>query len=99
MELHRALGNRPLAALLQHADFLDQMHKVLDLRNRWAVLAGEPLSEQTAIRQDIVQAGIKQTGGFDGNIGLPDPVPPRAAGRAGRQRTSAGLLAAVSAPL
>jgi len=47
-------GNRPLAALLQHADFLDQMHKVLDLRNRWAVLAGEPLSEQTAIRQDIV---------------------------------------------
>jgi len=28
-------GNRPLAALLQHADFLDQMHKVLDLRNRW----------------------------------------------------------------
>jgi hypothetical protein len=48
---------------------------VLDLRNRWAVLAGEPLSEQTAIRQDIVQAGIKQTGGLDGKIGLPDPVP------------------------
>src|SRR6516165_10453418 len=45
------------------------------------------------------QDGIKQIGGLDGEIVLPDPVPPRAAGKAGRRRTSAGLLAAVSAPL
>src|SRR5215471_742782 len=74
-----------------HADFLDQMRKVLDLRNRWAVLAGVPVSEQTAIT-------IKQTGGLDGEIGLPDPMPSRAAGKAGRRRTPEPLLAAV-APL
>jgi len=82
-----------------HAEFLDQMRKVLDLRNRWAVLAGVPVSEQTVIRQSIIQAGIKQSGRLDGEIGSSHPLPLQAAGKAGRQRTSAGLLAAVSAPL
>jgi hypothetical protein len=82
-----------------HPDFLDQMRKVLDLRNRWAVLAGVPVSGKTAIRQNIMQAGIKQTSGLDGEIGLPEQVPPQAAGKAGQQRTSKTLLAAVSAPL
>jgi hypothetical protein len=61
-------------------------------------LAGVPVSEQTAIRQNIIQA-IKQIGGLDGEIGLPEQVPPRAAGKAARQRGSETLLAAASAPL
>jgi hypothetical protein len=80
-----------------HAEFLDQMRKVLDLRNRWAVLAGVPMSEQITIRQYVTHAASKQTGRLDGEIGSPHPL--QAAGKAGRQRTSAGLLAAVSAPL
>src|SRR5262249_61074307 len=81
-----------------HADFLDQMRKVLDLRNRWAVLAGIPVSEQTAIGQNILQA-IKQTGGLDGEIGLPEQVPLRAVGKTGRQRTAAMPRPAILAPL
>src|SRR5262249_8257206 len=87
-----------------HAEFLDQMRKVLDqrdtvsdLRNRWGVPAGG--RKQTAIKQSIIQAGIKQSGRLDGEIGSSHPLPLQAAGKAGRQRTSAGLLAAVSAPL
>ena len=33
-----------------HAIFLDEMRKILDLRNRWALLAGLPVTEQIAIR-------------------------------------------------
>src|SRR5215831_7861651 len=34
-----------------HAQFLDEMRKVLHLRNRWAQLAGLPIGEQTDFRQ------------------------------------------------
>jgi uncharacterized repeat protein (TIGR03809 family) len=33
-----------------HAQFLEEMRKVLDLRNRWARLAGLPVSEQIDVQ-------------------------------------------------
>ena len=33
-----------------HAKFLDEMRKMLDLRNRWALLAGLPVTEQVKLR-------------------------------------------------
>jgi hypothetical protein len=81
-----------------HAQFLDEMRKVLDLRNHWARLAGVdlagvPPSEQTNIRESIKQAGSKQAGGkqadpLRGENERPDPAA-RPAGRAGQRRTSA----------
>jgi hypothetical protein len=40
-----------------HAEFNDQMREVLDLRNRWAVLAGVPMTDQIMIRQNIKEGG------------------------------------------
>jgi hypothetical protein len=82
-----------------HAQFLDEMRKVLDLRNHWARLAGVPPSEQPNIRESIKQAGSKQAEPLSGETGLPDPAPLRATARAGRRPTSAVLLAAVPARL
>jgi hypothetical protein len=87
-----------------HAQFHDEMRKVLDLRNHWARLAGVDLagvlaSEQTNIRESSKQAGSKQGDLLSGEIGRPDPASLRPAGRAGQRRTSAVLLAAVPARL
>jgi uncharacterized repeat protein (TIGR03809 family) len=38
-----------------HPQFLEEMHKVLDLRNRWARLAGLPVSEQIDVQLDSKQ--------------------------------------------
>jgi hypothetical protein len=38
-----------------HAQFLDEMRKMLDLRNRWALMAGLPAAEQIAIRHSSKQ--------------------------------------------
>ena len=38
-----------------HAQFLDEMRKVLHLRNQWAQLAGLPVSEQIEFQQNIKQ--------------------------------------------
>ena len=38
-----------------HAQFLDEMRKVLNLRNQWAQLAGLPVSEQIEFQQNIKQ--------------------------------------------
>jgi hypothetical protein len=39
------------------AKFLDEMRKMLDLRNRWALLAGLPVTEQIAIRHGSEPSG------------------------------------------
>jgi hypothetical protein len=51
-----------------HAQFLDEMPKVLRLRNQWAQLAGAPVSEQINLQQDAKpgdrrnnNAGARQT--------------------------------------
>jgi hypothetical protein len=44
-----------------HAQFLDEMRKVLHLRNQWARLAGLPVSEQIGFRQiDLQQTDLQQ---------------------------------------
>jgi hypothetical protein len=39
-----------------HAQFLEEMRKVLHLRNQWARLAGVSVSEQTEFHQSIKQS-------------------------------------------
>jgi hypothetical protein len=39
-----------------HTQFIDEMGKVLHLRNQWAQLAGLPVSEQIDLRQNIKQS-------------------------------------------
>jgi len=34
------------------------MRKLLDLRNRWAILAGVPVTDQIMIRQNIKEGGV-----------------------------------------
>src|SRR5689334_24432786 len=45
-----------------HAQFLDEMRKVLHLRNQWAELAGVPLSRETELQQtDLRQIDLQKT--------------------------------------
>ena len=39
-----------------HAQFLDEMRKVLHLRNQWAQLAGVPVREQINFQHDLKQS-------------------------------------------
>lgn len=39
-----------------HAQFLDEMRKVLHLRNQWAQLAGVPVREQINFQHDVKQS-------------------------------------------
>jgi len=43
-----------------HAQFIDEIRKVLYLRNQWARLAGVPVSEQIDFQQINLQQNIKQ---------------------------------------
>jgi hypothetical protein len=45
-----------------HAQFLDEMRKVLHLRNQWAQLAGLPVSEQIEFQQNIKQSDRHKQG-------------------------------------
>jgi hypothetical protein len=40
-----------------HAQFLEEMRKMMDLRNRWALLAGLPVTEQITVRHASKQDG------------------------------------------
>ncbi len=41
-----------------HSQFLDEMRRVLHLRNQWAELAGLPLGGQTEVQQTVSQQTI-----------------------------------------
>jgi hypothetical protein len=70
-----------------HAQFLDEMRKMLDLRNRWALLAGLPVIEQIAIRHSSEPNELQDRDSDE-------------LGRAAiRPRPAAALLAAVPAQL
>ena len=43
-----------------HAQLLDEMRKVLHLRNQWARLAGLPVSEQIDLRHNIKQSDQRE---------------------------------------
>jgi hypothetical protein len=72
------------------AQFLDEMGKVLDLRKRWALLAGLPAIEQSDGRETL-----KKTKADSGDRAI-ELLPRRAAVS---RRPSLAVLAAVQAPL
>jgi hypothetical protein len=77
-----------------HAQFLEEMRKMLDLRNRWASLAGLPAIEQIGVRHSSKQNAQPTPDG--GELELC----PRPRGRAAtRPRPATALLAAVPAPI
>jgi hypothetical protein len=77
-----------------HAQFLDEMRKMLDLRNRWASLAGLPATEQIVIRHRSKQNEQQDRDGIELELRL------RPHSRAAtRPRPAAAPLAAVPAQL
>jgi hypothetical protein len=77
-----------------HAQFLDEMRKMLDLRNRWAWLAGLPAIEQIAVRHSSEQNEQQDQDSSELELR------PRPHDRsAGRRRSAAALLATVPAPI
>ncbi len=77
-----------------HAQFLDEMRKMLDLRNRWASLAGLPVTEQI-----VVWHASKQNEQPNRNGSELELRPRLDDGSTGRRRTAAALLASVPAPI
>jgi len=73
-----------------HAQFLEEMRKMVDLRNRWALLAGLPVTEQIAVRHASKQDAQPNRGGNELELR------PRPYGRAAtRPRPAAAPLAAI----
>ena len=77
-----------------HALFLDEMRKMLDLRNRWALLAGLPVTEQIGVRHSSKQDAQPNRDGSELEL-----RPPPYGRAATRPRPAAALLAAVPAQL
>jgi hypothetical protein len=87
-----------------HAQFLDEMRKVLHLRNRWAQLAGLPIGEQIDFRQidsqqTDWQQNIKQSARRNQDAGA-QQVRSASQGTVGQRRWPASaILAAVAGRL
>jgi hypothetical protein len=77
-----------------HAQFLDEMGKVLHLRNQWARLAGLPVSEQIEFQQSIKQSDRRKQ-----DAGEPQISPLSRTGAGQRRRPASAILAAVAARL
>ena len=77
-----------------HAQFLDEMRKVLHLRNQWAGLAGLPVSEQIEFQQSIKQSDRREQDAGEAQI---SPLSRTGAGQ--RRRPASAILAAVAARL
>jgi hypothetical protein len=81
------------------AQFLDEMRKVLYLRNQWARLAGLPVSEQTDFQQIELQQNLKQNDRHPKNATARE-VKPLSSGALERRRLPASaILAAVAGRL
>jgi hypothetical protein len=81
-----------------HAQFLDEMRKVLHLRNQWARLAGLPVSEQANLQQIELQPSIKQGNRPEQELGAQQATPLSDSAIALRRPASA-ILAAVAGRL
>jgi uncharacterized repeat protein (TIGR03809 family) len=77
-----------------HAQFLDEMRKVLQLRNQWAQLAGASFSEQTSLQHDL-----RPSDRHEQNAAAPQVTPPSYAGAGQRRLPASAILAAVAARL
>ncbi|MGN6747272.1 MAG: hypothetical protein ACTHJS_01630 [Xanthobacteraceae bacterium] len=81
-----------------HAQVLEEMRKVLRLRNQWAQLAGLPVSEQIDFEQIDLQQDVKQSDRH--KQGATAQVTPSPHSRAGqRRRPASAILAAVAGRL
>jgi hypothetical protein len=81
-----------------HPEFLEEMRKVLELRNRWARLAGLPVGEQINIHANVQERlPNSDRASADRDRATLEFVP--SSSGAERRRTSAALLAAVPARL
>jgi uncharacterized repeat protein (TIGR03809 family) len=77
-----------------HAQFLDEIRKVLHLRNQWAWLAGLPVSEQTDF-----QPNIKQSIRHKQEFGAQEATPLSHSALGQRRRPASAILAAVAGRL
>jgi len=77
-----------------HTQFFDEMRKMLDLRNRWASLAGLPVTEQIVVWHSNKLNTQANRDGSELEL-----RPPPHGGPAVGRRTAATLLASVPAPL
>ena len=82
-----------------HAQFLDEMRKVLELRNQWARLAGLPVVEQISLQQMDLQQNIKQSDQCrqDSGVHQVKLLAHTASGQ--RRRRASAILAAVAGRL
>jgi hypothetical protein len=74
-----------------HAQLLDEMGKVLQLRNQWAQLAGLPVSAQIDLQQDIKQSDRAKR---DSGAQQVKPLSRSAIGQ--RRRPASVILAAIA---
>jgi hypothetical protein len=79
------------------AQLLDEMRKVLRLRNQWAQLAGLPVSEQTGFQQIELQQNI-QSDRYEQDLAAPQ-VRPLSRSAVGRRQPASAILAAVAGRL
>jgi len=77
-----------------HTQFLDEMRKVLHLRNQWAQLAGLPVSEQIEFQQNI-----KQNDRHKQDAGAREAKPLSYSASGQRRRPALAILAAVGGRL
>jgi hypothetical protein len=80
------------------AQLLDEMRKVLRLRNQWAQLAGLPVSEQTGFQQIELQQNIKQSDRYEQDLAAPQ-ARPLSRSAVGRRQPASAILAAVAGRL
>jgi hypothetical protein len=77
-----------------HAQFVDEMRKVLYLRNQWARLAGLPVQEQIEFQQNIRQSDQRKQDAAEPQI---SQLSRSGAGQ--RRRPASAILAAVAGRL
>jgi hypothetical protein len=79
-----------------HTQFLEEMRKVLHLRDQWARLAGLPLTEQMEFQQTDWQQNIKQDARHRQESGARQVKPTSHSTVGQRRRPASAILAAVA---
>jgi hypothetical protein len=82
-----------------HAQFLDEMRKVLHLRNQWAQLAGVPVSEHINFEQIDLQHDVRQSDRPKRDAGAQQAAPSSHGVPGQRRRSASAILAAVAGRL
>ena len=82
-----------------HAQFLDEMRKVLHLRNQWAQLAGVPVSEQIDFEQTDLQHDVEQSDRHKQDAGARQATSLSHGVLGQRRRPASAILAAVAGRL